>query len=349
MENNTKHFQCHVCVANKLPFEIRCALPPSCHSLRRGEAFLHQVSEEAVVVRQLHHPLVNQRNINCQIITRSKMPEFNLTSRVINSVDNGIYPFYDAELLYSHEALRREIDHAQEALRNFDITVHPWKVFVFNRWLVRFFIPVLKLHYEIQDTIVYPFYLDLGAILPEEAAAQHAAVLSGLQPVTEKVDETIKLVKGNHLYEASLLARELSGDFDRWAATALDLFAKEEGAWPAVYQKFGQSTLDKVTSKVVFKGLQNKDYQVYLASILNAAGYQLRGYPLLAFEKAWTGAALQDRFLFTLPNFVRVGLLPVWNKRYHTYKSLIISVTGDVDKFRIQEEPEFYKVQCPLY
>lgn len=87
-------------------------------------------------------------------------------------------------------------------------------------------------------------------------------------------------------------------------------------------------------------------FENFTAAMLNAMGCAISGNPLLPGEKGWAGRVLQDMFLDNMPTFVRIFLLPGWNKRYQGYKTMIVACAGEVDLYRAKEKSEFYEVGC---
>lgn len=273
---------------------------------------------------------------------------FHVTSEVFHAREDGNFLFHEGGLLIPHEALRRETTHALNAVRHFDIKQHPWKAHCFGKWFNTFFFPAVHEHHHLEEDIFFPFYQKLGADVPPKPAADHVTIIRDLDAIKTKLNRIIDLLKvdpGSE--EASVLALELTAQFEHWAAIVTEHLAEEERAWPPIVEKFGPENYQKCETLIVNEGVKNggQVFENFTAGILNAMGHTLRGFPLLPGEKGWCSEGMQKALLSQLPAPVRVLLLPTWNKRYHRLKGMIMSCAGDVDNFHVQDQ-QVYQCSC---
>lgn len=216
----------------------------------------------------------------------------------------------------------------------------------FAKWFHTFYRPVVLEHHHLEEEIFFPFYKALGAELPPKPTADHAVLIKDLEDIGSKLNLIVDLLKVDPASaQASVLALQLTEQFEKWAAMATAHLEEEERVWPPIIEKYGEDRYLKCEALIVEEGVKNggQVFETFTAAILNAMGYTFRGFPLLPSEKGWCGDIMHDQLLHQLPGPVRLLLLPNWNRRYHRLKGMVLSCAGEVDRFHVQSQQQFYK------
>ena len=75
--------------------------------------------------------------------------------------------YADEAFLIPHEAIRCEMLTFTRLLPYLNFDVHPWKAHYVKEWLVKFFIPAVHEHHDLEEHLVFPEYTKLGVIVPD--------------------------------------------------------------------------------------------------------------------------------------------------------------------------------------
>lgn len=83
---------------------------------------------------------------------------------------------------------------------------------------------------------------------------------------------------------------------------------------------------------------EGKNFENFACSVIYATGGTISNVPHRDGDTCWAGEKTRADFLLAFPYPVRALLLPGWNKRYQRYKTMILSVCGEVDVLHIQDQ-----------
>jgi len=75
--------------------------------------------------------------------------------------------YADEAFLIPHEAIRCEMLTFTRLLPYLNFDVHPWKAHFVKEWLVKFFIPAVHEHHDLEEHLVFPEYTKLGVVVPD--------------------------------------------------------------------------------------------------------------------------------------------------------------------------------------
>lgn len=171
------------------------------------------------------------------------MSTFHLTSTAIEASPTGEYTSFQTTLLIPHEVLRREFQRANNALKNFDLVKHPWKIHCFNKWYSDFFFPAIHEHHDIEEKIFFPFYSKLGCPTPNLQCDDHKSILKQLEDVKERSSALLHLVIAGTESNAEIIntqAAELCSIFQTLSEQTLIHLAEEEKFWTPVTEQYGE-------------------------------------------------------------------------------------------------------------
>lgn len=235
------------------------------------------------------------------------------------------------------------------ALNNFNVKTYPWKAHCWAKWFLQYFEPIVEEHHHLEETILFPFYTNLGAVVPPKQCADHKEIVAGLKSMVTKTNELLAAVKADPSSEdVTRLADEIRDEFRRWNTIMLEHLADEEMVWPNIYKQYGEGRCGECLDKILNEGIKHGGhvFEEMAAAVLNAMGYEFPGYPLLNGEKGWACPTARKRLLNGFPAPVRMFLLPSWNKRFHINKGIILSIAGNEDVCHIIDRPNYYHGCC---
>ena len=75
--------------------------------------------------------------------------------------------YADEAFLLPHEAIRCEMLTFSRLLPYLNFEVHPWKAHFVKEWLLKFFIPAIHEHHDLEEHLVFPEYAKLGVVVPD--------------------------------------------------------------------------------------------------------------------------------------------------------------------------------------
>ena len=75
--------------------------------------------------------------------------------------------YAEEAFLIPHEAIRCEMLTFTRLLPYLNFDVHPWKAHYVREWLVKFFIPAVHEHHDLEEHLVFPYYAKLGVVIPD--------------------------------------------------------------------------------------------------------------------------------------------------------------------------------------
>lgn len=171
----------------------------------------------------------------------TKYSALSITSLVIPPSEDGNYSFEHAAFITPHEAIRRELMNAANALESFDCNRNPWMAGLLKEWVEDFFVPLVNAHHCLEDSVFFPIYYQLGVTLPERIAEDHISLINRLNHwkslVTQLANEVSSKADSKDAERAvrehfSILRREIEGNF-----------SEEEKFWPSILVKDGQVSL----------------------------------------------------------------------------------------------------------
>lgn len=171
----------------------------------------------------------------------TKYSALSLTSLVIPASDDGSYSFEHAAFLVPHEAIRRELMKAANALESFDCSGNPWMAGLLKEWVEDFFVPLVNAHHCLEDSIFFPLYYQLGVALPERIAEDHISLINRLNHwkslVTKLDNEVSSKADSNQIKDTERAVRE---HFSTMRREIEGNFTEEEKFWPSILVKDGQ-------------------------------------------------------------------------------------------------------------
>lgn len=106
-------------------------------------------------------------------------------------------------------------------------------------------------------------------------------------------------------------------------------------------------------SKIVAYGIKHggEAFENFGACIAGSMGILIsKKFPFLPDEKPWCGDAVRNDFMSQMPPFpIRKILMKKWNRRYQRFKTMVVSVMGQVDLLNLQEtSPEHADCNCVI-
>ncbi len=175
---------------------------------------------------------------------------YQLTSEVIfTPSSDGMYPFNQRLLLYTQEALRREILKLDRALDKFNPAQFPWKSYCLNDWLRLFFIPMILEVYELEEKVIYIHYLALNAEVPMKLNEDHINVKEMLVQLRDNSHEiwNIVVLGGNNEAKLQERLRNLNRTYAEIKQLMIAHMNEQEHFWPSIVAQFGEVNHKSIT------------------------------------------------------------------------------------------------------
>ncbi len=182
------------------------------------------------------------------------MTSIRLTSRVVVPNSKGQYPFNVIGFLMPHEMIRRELRRGELAIQDLELHLKTWKVKAFREWIVDFLLPLIQTHHYIEDNIIFPFYLSLNCVPPDDGTADdHVTLLGRVNRVKISVEKLVKYVEEPHHDQHSEEKKRirdqvdhLKSEFNDMMKHILEHFDEEETVWPPLLSKCGEVSILKI-------------------------------------------------------------------------------------------------------
>lgn len=166
-----------------------------------------------------------------------------LTSNVLSPSVDGNYSFEHAAFLLPHEAIRRELIIAEKAVNNLDCSSFPWMISILKEWVVDFFVPIVFSHHYIEDHIIFPFYFQLGIILPERIAEDHISLINRMNHLKVLLNELLEF-QSNNTGDIAVIETTIKKHFLDLKRELEANFAEEEKFWPSIIAEHGEVNKD---------------------------------------------------------------------------------------------------------
>jgi hypothetical protein len=178
----------------------------------------------------------------------NKETSIRLLSTAIAQNNKGFYPFNVIGFLMPHEMVRRELKRGQVAIQDLEYHLKTWKVKVFKEWIVDFLLPMIQTHHYIEDNIIFPFYLSLGCIPPDDGTSDdHVTLLGRVNRVKIAVEKLVKYVEEPHIdqhTEEKKRIRDqvetLKQEYEDMVKHIQEHFDEEEQVWPSLISRCGE-------------------------------------------------------------------------------------------------------------
>lgn len=175
-----------------------------------------------------------------------------LTSPIIPFSPDGIYSYPYKSMLIPHEALRREILRAKQAIDNFDPWKHPWKAEYLNEWFNIFFVPLFEIMLEINENLFIPYSESVNIEYPDRFYTDIKHQLNIIEKIGEIIHDIyvwIKLYPSQRVESNKLRTEveEIQILFNNWVDKQILLLNDNEVYWPSSIDRFGVVSLILLT------------------------------------------------------------------------------------------------------
>lgn len=262
-----------------------------------------------------------------------KIP-LNLTSTAITASPDGKYTYNQIGLLIPHEALRREMLRAHNALDKFDPVTHPWQALYLRIWIKEFFAPAVHEHHDMEELILSPEMRKLNVETPAHLNGAHKVLMESLHEIEKLAEEVLALVRTGSGSDNSVLTEKVNAlktAYFGMETHMKDHFHGEEEFWVEAILKVDQKEWIRIENTIKNTVQKAKIGEMFLCSILDSMGYCFKNYSFRPEDTRWIEEDGIKIILGDVPYPVRAIIFPGFNKRYQRYKTLITAIEGDRD------------------
>lgn len=162
-----------------------------------------------------------------------------LTSTTVQPSPDGTYTYDLLGFLIPHETIRREAARGEEALRSFDCQSSPWKAAFFHEWIIDFFVPLLRTHHTIEDSITLPYYLSLNVLAPERQTEDHVELTNRENKLKSACAALVKACQTADMELVKEKESLVKVRYHELVDKMLEHFAEEEEFWPHLLRQCG--------------------------------------------------------------------------------------------------------------
>eukprot|EP01038_Epipyxis_sp_PR26KG_P013161 gene13161-17630_t len=273
-----------------------------------------------------------------------KAKGLHLTSTVIPFKPDGDYEYHDQFLLVPHEAIRRDMLRAKNALINFNVVVNPWKANFFHYWWHKFFSSFVRHHHHVEEEYVMKYYVQTkGEKIPERFSEDHGTLLARIDTVDRVSSELAALVaqhgtpsEADPIHEQiTAKSLELVKEYNDFNDHMLLHLAEEEEYFPEIFKKHGTKVAKEIENRIVSHIVNHcgESGKLVNAAVLTSMGitYQIAMTYHEDDLPYWAGEDVRTTFLSQVPYPVKRYLFPRYIVRYNRMKGIINAIAHDED------------------